>query len=135
MGSRRDFLSDGLALAGFSALGGCASAMRADGPADTLIVNGRIATLNPRRPSAEAIAIKGDRIIAVGAESELAYLKNEKTRVIDAGRRTIIPGIHDAHTHFIRGGVTDTTGGRRDHRASPAAGHRRVRERARRRPP
>ncbi len=135
MGSRRDFLSDGLALAGFSALGGCASAMRADGPADTLIVNGRVATLNPRRPSAEAIAIKGDRIIAVGAESELAYLKNEKTRVIDAGRRTIIPGINDAHTHFIRGGLTYTNEVRWDGVPSLAEGLRRVREQARRTPP
>ena len=134
MGSRREFIRDGFAVAGLSALGGCAGAMRAEGPADTLIVNGRIATLNPRRPSAEAIAIKGDRIIALGSESELAFLKNEKTRLIDAGRRTIIPGINDAHTHFIRGGLTYTNEVRWDGVASLAEGLRRVREQARRTP-
>ncbi len=135
MGSRREFIKGGLAVAGFPVLGGCAGVMRAEGPADTLIVNGRIATLNPRRPSAEAIAIKGDRIIAVGAESELAYLKNEKARVIDAGGRTIIPGINDAHTHFIRGGLTYTNEVRWDGVPSLAEGLRRVREQARRTPP
>ena len=135
MGSRRDFIKDGLAMAGASALGGCATGMRAEGPADTLIVNARAATLDPRQPSAEAIAIKGERIIGVGAESELGYLKDGRTRVIDAGRRTIVPGINDANTHFIRGGLTYTNEVRWDGVTSLAEGMRRVREQARRTPP
>src|SRR5258706_11141100 len=103
--SRRDFLKSSAVLSA-AAVGGCAGTMRAEGPADTLIVNGRVATLNPRQPNADAIAIKGERIIAVGSESELNFLKNEKTKVIDAQRRAVIPGINDAHTHFIRGGLT-----------------------------
>ena len=134
MGSRRDFIKDSMAIAGLSALGGCAAPLRAEGPADTLIVNGRIATLNPRQPAAEAIAIKGERIIAVGSEAELAYLRNDRTRVVDAARRTIIPGLNDAHTHFIRGGLTYTNEVRWDGVPSLAEGLRRVREQARRTP-
>src|SRR5256885_13427602 len=99
MGSRREFIRNGTALAGASALFGCSSLSRNEGPADTLIVNARIATLNPRQPEAEAIAIRGEKIIAVGSRADLDSLRNEKTRVIDAGRRTIIPGLNDAHTH------------------------------------
>jgi hypothetical protein len=134
MGSRRNFIKDSIAIAGLSAIGGCAGAMRAEGPADILIINGRIATLNPRQPSADAIAIKGDRIIGVGSEADLAYLKSESTKVIDAGRRTLIPGLIDAHTHFIRGGLTYTNEVRWDGVPSLAEGLRRVREQARRTP-
>ncbi len=60
--------------------------------------------------------------------------KNEKTAVIDAGRRTLIPGLNDAHTHFIRGGLTYTNEVRWDGVPSLAEGLRRVREQARRTP-
>src|ERR1700704_8649 len=135
MGSRREFIRDGLALSGFSALGACGGAMRAEGPADTLIINARVATLNPRQPNADTIAIKGERILAVGAEAELNFLKNENTKIIDAQRRTIIPGINDAHTHFIRGGLTYTNEVRWDGVTSLAEAMRRVREQARVTPP
>jgi len=131
MASRRDFL----AVAGVSALGGCGGLLKSEIPADTLIINGRIATLNPKQPNAQAIAIRGERIVAVGSENELNRLKGEKTRVIDAGRRTIVPGINDAHTHFIRGGLTYTNEVRWDGVPSLAEGMRRVREQARRTPP
>ena len=101
MASRRDFL----AVAGASALAGCSNLLTGAAPADTLIVNGRIATLDPKQPNAEAIAIRGERIVAVGSQNELMRLKGEKTRVIDAGRRIVVPGLNDAHTHFIRGGL------------------------------
>ncbi len=133
MGSRRDFLKTSAALGMATAGGGCASMMPAQ-PADTLIVNARIATLDPRQPSAEAIAIRGERILAVGSASELNVHKDEKTRVIDAGRRTIVPGLNDAHTHFIRGGLTYTNEVRWDGVPSLAEGMRRVREQARRTP-
>ncbi len=102
---RRDFLKSSTALGLAAAGSGCAGLMPAE-PADTLIVNARVATLDPRRPDAEAIAVKGERILAVGTAAEVERYKGEKTRVIDAGRRTVIPGINDAHTHFIRGGLT-----------------------------
>src|SRR6266436_4608010 len=91
---RREFLSGSGAVMGLAAFGGCAPLMQS-GPADVLIVNGRVATLNPRQPDAAAIAIKGDSIVGVGSEAELNSFRDEKTRVIDAGRRTVIPGLND----------------------------------------
>jgi len=130
MASRREFL----AVAGVSALGGCSGLMRTETPADTLIVNGRIATLDPKQPNAEAIAIRGERIVAVGNPGELEKYRGPNTRVIDAGRRIVIPGLNDAHTHFIRGGLTYTNEVRWDGVPSLAEGLRRVREQARRTP-
>jgi predicted amidohydrolase YtcJ len=134
MASRRDFIKDSLALAGAGALPGCGS-MTATQAADTLIVNGRIATLNPRQPNAEAIAIRGERILAIDNEKEISAFRGANTRVIDAGKRSIIPGLNDAHTHFIRGGLTYTNEVRWDGVPSLAEGMRRVREQARRTPP
>jgi len=131
MGSRREFLK---ASAGVAALSGCSTLVPAE-PADTLIVNARIATLDPKRPNAEAIAIRGERIVALGAEGDLASFRGPSTRVIDAGRRVVIPGLNDAHTHFIRGGLTYTNEVRWDGVPSLAEGMRRVREQARRTPP
>jgi predicted amidohydrolase YtcJ len=131
---RRGFLKQGTMVAGLGALGGCAAPLMQSGPADVLIVNGRVATLNERQPQAEAIAIKGERIIAVGSAAELNGLRDDRTRVIDAGRRTVIPGLNDAHTHFIRGGLTYTNEVRWDGVTSLAEGMRRVREQARRTP-
>ncbi|HEX9397237.1 MAG TPA: amidohydrolase family protein, partial [Burkholderiales bacterium] len=133
MGSRRDFLRTSAAIGAAAAGGGCAS-MMAKEPADTLIVNARIATLDPRQPGAEAIAIRGETILAVGSAVDLNGYKNEKTQMIDAGRRTIVPGLNDAHTHFIRGGLTYTNEVRWDGVPSLAEGLRRVREQAQRTP-
>ena len=130
MGSRREFLKSSVGLA---ALSGCGS-LAVQEPADTLIVNARVNTLDPRKPRAEAIAIKGERIIAVGSAAELEVHRNMNTRVVDAGGRTVIPGINDAHTHFIRGGLTYTNEVRWDGVPSLAEGMRRVREQARRTP-
>src|SRR5919198_2895282 len=132
--SRRQFLKSS-ALLGAAALGGCAPLMRSEEPADTVIVNGRVTTLNPRQPSAEAIAIKGERIVAVGGEADVASLRGLNTRIIDAGKRVVIPGLIDGHTHFIRGGLTYTNEVRWDGVPSLAEGLRRVREQAQRTPP
>jgi predicted amidohydrolase YtcJ len=130
MGSRRDFLKGSVGLA---ALSGC-STMLPTQPADTVVVNGRIATLDPKQSSAEAIAIRGERIVAVGTDHQISAFRGPSTRVIDAGRRVVIPGINDAHTHFIRGGLTYTNEVRWDGVPSLAEGLRRVREQARRTP-
>src|SRR5258706_7169272 len=134
MGTRRDFIKESLGIAGVSMLEGCAGLMQAAEPADTLIVNARVATLNPRQPNATAIAIKGERIVAVGSDAELDAFKGPATRIIDAARRTVVPGLNDAHTHFIRGGLTYTNEVRWDGVTSLAEGMRRVREQARRTP-
>ena len=69
--------------------------------ADLMIINGKVLTIDNEKPYAEAIAIKGDKIIAVGTASKLEIYKDkEKTEVIDAGGRLVIPGFNDAHAHF-----------------------------------
>ena len=131
MASRREFLKGSVSAA---ALTGCSTLMPTP-PADALIVNGRIATLDPKNPNAEALAIRGERIVAVGNPGELEKYRGPNTRVIDAGRRIVIPGLNDAHTHFIRGGLTYTNEVRWDGVPSLAEGMRRVREQAKRTPP
>jgi predicted amidohydrolase YtcJ len=130
---RRDFLKNSAAV-GVAALGGCSSLAPAQ-PADVLVVNGRIATLDAKQPNAEAIAIRGERIVAVGSEQAISSFRGPNTRVIDAGKRIVIPGLIDGHTHFIRGGLTYTNEVRWDGVPSLAEGMRRVREQAQRTPP
>src|SRR5712691_9046235 len=105
---RRDFLKETvMATAGLgsvSVLGGCA-ALFERGPADVIISNAKIATLNPSQPAANAIAVRGNRVAGVGAMRDLEHLLSAKTVVIDARDHTVIPGINDAHTHFIRAAV------------------------------
>jgi len=73
--------------------------------ADLIIINAKIATQNERREFAESIAIKDGKFIAVGQEREVMRYKGDKTQIINANKRTIIPGLNDSHTHPIRGGL------------------------------
>ena len=114
---------------------GDASSATTNRPADMLLVNGRIATLDGRRPSVPALAIRGDRIIAVGSDADLAPWRGPSTRIIDVRGHTVVPGLNDAHTHFIRGGLTYSMEVRWDGVPSLAEALRRVREQARRTPP
>lgn len=69
--------------------------------ADLVITNGKIVTIDKDKPTAEAIAVLGDRIIAVGSMTKIEkYIDKENTRVIDAGGKLVIPGFNDAHAHF-----------------------------------
>ena len=69
--------------------------------ADLVILNGKVLTINKELPSAEAIAMKGELIIAVGSTEEISgYITEGTTKVIDAGGRLVIPGFNDAHVHF-----------------------------------
>jgi predicted amidohydrolase YtcJ len=68
-----------------------------------VIVNARIWTGDPRRPWADAIAIDGERIAAVGSSAEIRKLAGD-ARVIDAGGAMVVPGFIDAHVHFLAGG-------------------------------
>src|SRR6266542_1436127 len=72
--------------------------------ADLIIVNANIHTMNPTQPSAEAVAIQGNRIVAVGSSQEIKKLGGSNTRVIDAHAQLMLPGFNDAHVHFMSGG-------------------------------
>ena len=71
--------------------------------ADLVIVNAVIHTVDAERPRAQAIAIAGEHIIAVGSDEDVRLLAGPTTRVIDAGGRLVVPGFNDAHVHFIAG--------------------------------
>ena len=86
-----------------------AAAPAAAQPVDLLIVNANIVTLDRQAPLARSIAISGDRIAGVFAGEAPASLMGERTRRIDAGGRTIIPGLIDSHIHAIRAGLTFDT--------------------------
>ena len=72
--------------------------------ADLIIVNGNIHTMDATQPGAQAVAIHGNRIIAVGSNEEIKKLTGPNTRVIDANGQGVLPGFNDAHVHFMSGG-------------------------------
>jgi predicted amidohydrolase YtcJ len=69
--------------------------------ADLILINGNIITVEENFPEAEALAVKGDRIMSLGKNDEILKYKGEHTKVIDVEGRTVIPGLIDAHMHFI----------------------------------
>jgi len=71
-------------------------------PADTILVNGRIVTVDDGFTIAEAVAVRGQRIVAVGKNADVLELQSRGTKVIDLKKRTVIPGLIDNHAHFIR---------------------------------
>ena len=69
-------------------------------PPDLILVNGKVFTSNASRPYVEALAIRGERIVATGTTNEIVALAAKQTKRIDVGGRTVIPGINDAHDHI-----------------------------------
>ncbi len=72
--------------------------------ADVIYTNGRIWTVDSARPEAEAVAVIGGRIAAVGSSKAIDKWKGSKTKVVDLKRRRVLPGFIDNHTHFMTGG-------------------------------
>jgi predicted amidohydrolase YtcJ len=80
---------------------------RADKPIigpDLIIVNATVHTMDPGQAVAQAIAILGDRIVAVGTDKEIKKLAGPLTRTIDAKKQLVLPGFNDSHVHFLSGG-------------------------------
>ena len=77
----------------------------AEGPADLIFSGGHVHTVDPGAPRAEAVAVRGERILAVGSAAEVAPLRGPRTRVVDLVGRLLVPGFQDAHVHPISGGV------------------------------
>ncbi len=72
------------------------------GPADLILTNGKIITVDPAFTIAQAIAIAGDRILAVGPDAGMAAMAGPATRVVDLKGKAVIPGITDGHAHMDR---------------------------------
>lgn len=72
--------------------------------ADLIITNAKIWTVDKSMPSAEAVAVLGERIVAVGSNTDIDAWRGPRTHVIDAGGKILLPGFNDAHVHFVSGG-------------------------------
>src|SRR5262249_27443099 len=108
--------------------------MAQDAKADIIIENAKIVTLDAKTPRAQAIAMGGERVNGIGTRRELESMRGPSTKIIDAGGRTIVPGLNDAHTHFIRGGLTYSQEVRWDGAPSLALALRMLKEQAQRTP-
>ena len=78
-------------------------------PADTALVNGRVLTLDAGATVAEALAVRDDKIVAVGRSADIRALAGPATRLVDLGGRTVIPGLIDSHMHAIRAALFHAT--------------------------
>jgi predicted amidohydrolase YtcJ len=72
--------------------------------ADLVIVNAKVRTMDSAKPNAEAVAVMGNKILAVGTNAEIRALAGTKTKTIDAKGKLLIPGFNDSHVHFLEGG-------------------------------
>jgi predicted amidohydrolase YtcJ len=72
--------------------------------ADLIVTHAKVWTVDNAHPEAQAVAVLGDRIIAVGTSADIEALRGSSTKVIDAGGKLLIPGFNDAHVHFVGGG-------------------------------
>src|ERR1700693_5634372 len=88
-------------------VGGALVVLRAQQPAaDLVLSNGKIITVDERFTIAQAVAIRGDRIVAVGTNQDIARLAGPGTRRIDLRGRALTPGLIDNHMHLLRAGTT-----------------------------
>jgi predicted amidohydrolase YtcJ len=85
---------------GAVSIGACAGPQRPVEPADLVLHNGKVVTLDPGVPEAQAIAVKGDTVVAVGSDEAIRRHIGEATRAIDLRGALAIPGFIDSHVHF-----------------------------------
>jgi hypothetical protein len=81
------------------------AAAQARPAADLIVTHANIYTVDRRHPRAEAVAVIGERIVAVGSRAEIDAWRGAATRVIDAHGKLLLPGFDDAHVHFTDGGA------------------------------
>jgi predicted amidohydrolase YtcJ len=83
----------------------CLAAGSAQAQADLILTNGKIATMAREGEFVQAVAVKDGKVLATGSNAQILKLKRDATQVIDAGGRTVIPGLNDSHLHVIREGL------------------------------
>ena len=89
-------------------IGTCAGCDRASSPsqADLVLRDGRVITMDPARPQAEALAVAGEQIVAVGSDSEIDAYVGDSTHVIDLEGQLVVPGLIEGHGHFMSLGAS-----------------------------
>jgi predicted amidohydrolase YtcJ len=75
-------------------------------PADIIVIHGRVYTENPKQPWAQAVAIHGAKIVAVGDDTTIQKIRGMGTKVINAGGKLVLPGFTDCHIHFLDGSLS-----------------------------
>jgi predicted amidohydrolase YtcJ len=103
--------------------------------ADLILHNGKITTLDTKKPEVESLAVENGRVAAVGTNSEILAKRGPKTQVVDLGQRRVIPGLNDSHLHLIRGGLNFNMELRWDGVPSLTDALRMLKQQARRTPP
>src|SRR5579871_6477075 len=101
---------------------------------DLILHNGKITTLDAKKPEVSAVAIEGNKIGAIGDDANMLRLKGPATKVIDLGKRRVIPGLNDSHLDLIRGGLNYNMELRWDGVPSLADALRMLKEQAKRTP-
>src|SRR5215470_17415688 len=81
---------------------------RAQAPAaaDTILVNGKIITLDDTSSIVQAVAIRDGKVLAIGANADIRQRADARTTIVDLGGRTVVPGLMDSHIHALRAGLT-----------------------------
>jgi predicted amidohydrolase YtcJ len=97
--NRRELLSRAAALAALPLVNHRALAALTRERPDLVLTNGLVLTMDPRQPRAEAIAIAGEQLLAVGSNAEVGALAGSGTKVLDLGGKTVTPGFVDGHCH------------------------------------
>jgi hypothetical protein len=98
-----------IALAALGLLAVNGRGPEAQNTADLVFKNGNVYTVNSSRPKAEAIAVKADRIVFVGSNTQAQRYVGKSTRVVDLQRKTVLPGMTDAHQHLPGVGFREMT--------------------------
>ena len=102
---RRDFLKGGAAIAGLAAA--LPSGAKAQDNSTVVFTGGTVLTVDEDFSEAEAVAIRGNRILAVGSDGEVRAVAGEDAVIVDLAGKTVLPGFIDAHTHVVAGSVVD----------------------------
>jgi predicted amidohydrolase YtcJ len=89
-----------------AALSASVAGAQSPSPADLIVTDGRIYTVDAAHPMAEALAVRGSRLVFVGSASEAQVFRGPSTRIVDVHGSTIIPGMVDAHAHLLDAGLT-----------------------------
>jgi predicted amidohydrolase YtcJ len=74
--------------------------------ADTILINGKVYTVNNKQGWAHAVAMRGEKILAVGNDSDIEKLRGPSTKIIDAEGKLVLPGFVDCHIHFLEGSIS-----------------------------
>src|SRR5436305_6858230 len=103
--------------------------------ADLILHNGKITTLNPKKPEVSAVAAIDGQFVAVGDEADVMKLRGPGSRVVDLRGHRVVPGLNDSHLHLIRGGLNYNLELRWDGVPALATALRMLKEQAIRTPP